>query len=176
MPAPPSFLIRALLLGMALLQQLSSFGARADTLFQLVIYSDVGAAVEDAANATATDLMDALVSVEPEGFLPVEPGEEIPTRRRERKLRKLLISTCPPRCRKVTSPMCKVLGCVYCGGQTCQGRLRMLLDGGELAAVEADMSDALAPFCDSEPGPCEIAAEIVAVDDVELEGNTTVLP
>jgi hypothetical protein len=174
--------IRALIVfGIVLLQRpsssSSSFGVRADALFQLVVYSNDNAAIEDAAAPT---LMDSLVSVEPDGFLPVAPGGEVPTRRRGRGrrglVRNLQVNTCPPKCRKTTSPLCKVLGCVYCGGQSCQGRLRELFDGGELAAVEADMNDALAPFCDggAQTAACEIGAKIVAVDN-DAVGNTTVL-
>jgi hypothetical protein len=166
--------IRSLLLCIVLLQQLAAFGVRADILLQLVVYSSDDAPIQDAVDTTALALLDSLISVEPDGFVPVDPGGEIPTRRRGLRnllLRNLQVNYCPPTCAHKTSAKCRALGCAFCGS-TCEGRLRMLLDGGELAAVQADMNDALAPFCDGGAASCDIGAQILYVDEF---GNTTEL-
>jgi hypothetical protein len=160
--------IRSLLLCIVLLQQLAAFGVRADILLQLVVYSSDDAPIEDAVDTTAPALMDTLLSVEPDGFVPVDPGDQVPTRR---LLRNLQVSFCPPTCAHKTSAKCRALGCAFCGS-SCERRLRMLLDGGELAAVQADMNDALAPFCDGGAASCDIGAQILYVDEY---GNTTEL-
>jgi hypothetical protein len=163
--------IRSLLLCIVALQQLATLGVvvRADILLQLVVYSSDDAPIQDAVDTTAPALMDTLISVVPDGFVPVDPGGEIPTRRRG--LRNLQVSFCPPTCAHKTSAKCRALGCAFCG-QSCERRLRRLLDGGELAAVQADMNDALAPFCDGGAASCDIGAQILYVDEY---GNTTEL-